>query len=142
MQVFIVGSPYETAESLDPRRLWKQILECDQIIAAIEGKSAWSKHPVILMYKNNVDWLKLYRTTLGLYKAGCLEDAKKCSDIAELIKPSFICDNLIKQMKRRLYTKDKNYYNQWSELGESNINYYFVDNQWLLYENGKLIQKI
>ena len=45
-------------------------------------------------------------------------------------------------MKRRLYTKDKNYYNQWSELGESNINYYFVDNQWLLYENGKLIQKI
>ena len=35
MQVFIVGTVYETAEALDSRRLNKQILEADWIIRAV-----------------------------------------------------------------------------------------------------------
>lgn len=47
MQIFITGSPLETAEALDARRLNKQIIECRQILAAIDGTSkAWSNHPV------------------------------------------------------------------------------------------------
>ena len=137
MQIFIIGTVYETAQALDPRRLWKQILEADQIIGAVEGSGKWSNHPVFFMYRDHLDWLKLYRTTLGLYRSGCLEDAKKCSDTAELLKPDFIGDLLTTQMKRRLYTKDKQYYSQWADLGESDINFYYVSGNWVQYQNGK-----
>lgn len=40
MQVFIVGSPIETAMALDKKRLNKQIIETRQIIDAICGKKA------------------------------------------------------------------------------------------------------
>ncbi len=43
-------------------------------------------------------------------------------------------------MKRRLYTKDNNYYSQWKDLGESDVNFYYVDGNWLHYKNGKLIK--
>ena len=137
MQIFIVGTVYETARALDPKRLWKQILETDQIIAALEGNAAWSNHPVVLMYKNHIDFLKIYRTVLGLYRSGNLEEAQNLSNTAELLKPDFLGPYLYDQMKRRLYTKNKNYYNQWSDLGESDINYYYVDGKWLQYQNGK-----
>ncbi len=137
MQVFIIGTVYETAEALDPRRLWKQILEADQIIKAIEGQSKWSRHPVFEMYRSHIDWLRLYKTTLELYRSGCLDDARKYSDTAELFKPDFIGPYLTDQMKRRLYTKDKEYYKQWADLGESNINFYYVSGSWLQYQNGK-----
>lgn len=39
MQIFIVGSILETAKALDKRRLNKQIIECKQILAAIDGES-------------------------------------------------------------------------------------------------------
>ena len=32
MQVFIIGTPFETAESLDKKRLNKKIIECKQIL--------------------------------------------------------------------------------------------------------------
>lgn len=139
MQIFIVGTVYETAQSLDPRRLWKQILETDQIIAALEGNAAWSGHPVVLMYKDHIDFLKLYRSTLGLYRNGNLEEAQRISDLAELLKPDFLGPLLYDQMKRRLYTKDKNYYSQWKDLGESDTNYYYVNGEWRKYKNGKRI---
>ena len=39
MQVFIIGTPFETAKSLDKKRLNKQIIECKQILKAIDGES-------------------------------------------------------------------------------------------------------
>ena len=39
MQVFIIGSALETAQALDKKRLNKQIVECKQILNAIEGKT-------------------------------------------------------------------------------------------------------
>ena len=60
MNVFIVGSPIETARSLDKRRLNKQIIECQQILDALEGKKAWSNHPCTLQYKGYERWLSNY----------------------------------------------------------------------------------
>lgn len=34
-------------------------------------------------------------------------------------------------------TKDNNYYKQWSYLSESQENWYFVNNSWKKYINGK-----
>lgn len=137
MQIFIVGTVFETAQALDSRRLWKQILEVDQIIAALEGNVAWSNHPVVLMYRDHIDYLKLYKESLSLYRNGDLDGAMKLSESAELVKPDFLGPLLYNQMKRRLYTKDKIYYSQWSDLGESDINYYYVDGKWLQYQKGK-----
>lgn len=32
MQIFIIGTPFETAKALDRKRLNKQIIECQQIL--------------------------------------------------------------------------------------------------------------
>ena len=65
MQVFIVGSPLETARALDPKRLNRQIQETKVILAALNGAKAWSNHPCVLQYRGHEGWLKIY--------SGCLE---------------------------------------------------------------------
>ena len=43
MQVFIIGTPLETAMALDAKRLNKQTIEARQILKAIVGDSkAWA----------------------------------------------------------------------------------------------------
>ena len=140
MQVFIVGSPFETAKALDLRRLNKQIIECKQIYNAITGESkAWANHPCTLMYKNHPCWLAWYTSCLCYYKDGMECAAKECSDFADNKKPPFHTKEYFDQMKRRLYTKNPNHYKQWSDLGESEVNWYFVDGEWRYYKNGKRI---
>ena len=67
MQVFIIGTPLETAIALDPLRLNKQILETQQILYALNGKKAWSNHPCVLQYKGHEKWLEHYLSCLTLY---------------------------------------------------------------------------
>ena len=150
MQVFIIGTPYETAVALDKRRLNKQIIELGQIIDAINArihtrkKVAWINHPVTKMYQDHIEWLYNYGEVLDLVRLGHTWDnsylLQNTNTEAMLKKPYFHCQEFFDQMKRRLYTKDKQYYSQWSNLGESNINWYFVDGEWIKYENGKRIK--
>jgi hypothetical protein len=53
MQVFIIGSPFETAQILDNKRLNRQIQEAQVILDALNGKKAWSNHPCVLQYKGH-----------------------------------------------------------------------------------------
>lgn len=143
MQVFIVGSVLETAKALDSRRLNKQIIECRQIIDAIQGTGkGWFNHPVVKMYEDHTNWLRCYMWCLEEYQ-------KKQSDALMLMhynkyceenKPDFLNDAFFTQMKRRLYTKDNKYYKQWADLGESEENWYFVDGEWRKYIKGKRIE--
>ena len=63
---------------------------------------------------------------------------------ASFHRPNFHTKDYFNQMKRRLYTKDKSFYNQWNYLGESNINWYYDNNEnkFIYYENGKRIKNI
>ena len=145
MQVFVVGSPLETAMALDIPRLKKQIIECHQILAAIHGESkGWIHHPVVLMYSgpNSVRWLSVYADILEGYLAG-YSGLMELDKEAKEITPPFHTPEFIKQMKRRLYTKNPEHYKQWAELGESQDNHYWSPSQqkWLVYRNGKLIQE-
>jgi hypothetical protein len=143
MQVFIVGSVEETAQALDKRRLNKQIIECNQILDALYGVGkGWFNHPIVKMYKGYEKWLCCYKWYLEEYQ-------RKDSDLLMLMhynkfcednKPPFLTEDYFNQMKRRLYTKDNNHYKQWEELGKSGINWYFVDNEWRYYKNGKQIK--
>lgn len=135
MQIFIVGSIFETIQVLDKKRFWKQILETRQILNAIKGISTgWRNHPIVDMYRKHVDWLDLYLLAFEAYHGGNIEQALNLSDEAEKIKPGFLYSlDYIENMKKRLYTKDKNHYSQWESLGESKVNYYYVSGTWKKY---------
>ena len=145
MQVFVVGSPLETARALDPKRLRSQIREAYVILSAIHGEvKGWIHHPVTLMYSepNSVRWLQMYADILEGYLAG-YSGLMELDKEAKEITPPFHTPEFIKQMKRRLYTKNPEHYKQWAELGESQDNHYWSPSQqkWLVYRNGKLLQE-
>ena len=54
--------------------------------------------------------------------------------------PKFHTEAYFNQMKRRLYTKDKAFYEGFKHLGESFINWYYVDGEWLYYKDGKKVK--
>ena len=58
------------------------------------------------------------------------------------ITPAFHTPEFIKQMKSRLYSKDKQKYERYAEYGESDCNWYWSPTQqkWLVYREGKLIE--
>lgn len=147
MQVFIIGTPLETAMALDSRRLNKQIIECRQILDALNGAKAWSNHPCVLQYRGHEGWLKIYSECLELEllrtpnnDATITAIQAVASVMAEKLTPCFHTQEYFDQMKRRLYTKDKEHYKQWADLGESDENWYFVDGSWQKYVNGKRIE--
>lgn len=139
MQVFIVGTAIETARALDPRRLNKQVIECYQILSALDGAKGWKAHPAVQQYKNHQQWLKNYTYCLESYRKGKLNAAEINSWNATLTRPSWHTPEYFDQMKRRLYTKDPDYYRQWEHLGKSEVNWYYVDGEWKHYKNGKII---
>lgn len=141
MNVFIIGSPLETAEALDARRLNKQIIECTQIEDALSEKSAWSNHPCTLQYWAHRKWLFLYARCLYWYKNKDFKLAKRNSDLCDLIRPPFHTREFFDQMKRRLYTKNPEHYKQWESYGTSEENWYWSPTEYKIikYVNGKRV---
>lgn len=143
MQVFIIGTPMETAMALDPLRLNKQLLETQQILDALNGKKSWSRHPAVLQYRGHETWLRRYKRVLEEVKSGCREGVKcKYHDFrAKETTPSFHTQGYYDQMKRRLYTKNPEHYKQWAHLGCSDENWYWSheENRFIKYVNGKRI---
>lgn len=137
MQVFIIGTVYETAAALDARRLNKQILEADWIIKSHTGEMKPKNHPVYKSYADHLTWLGAYKSCLECYRAKQYDLAKDFSDTCEICKPSWHKKDFFDQMKRRLYTKDNNHYRQWSHLGETDVNYYYVNGELWKYKVGK-----
>ena len=144
MTIFLTGTIADTANDLDNKRLNRQIQECGWLINMVEGTGKWKNHPCNFMYKDHIDWVKKYRECLIAYKNKDYELCRQLSDEAEIIKPEFICEELYINFKKRLYTKDPVKYKQWEYLGKSDANYYFIDNKWYKYENGKkeIVDKI
>lgn len=140
MQVFIIGSPLETARALDQKRLNRQIQETKVILAALNGAKAWSNHPCVLQYRGYEWWLDNYKKCLECYAMGDIVRAAVYSILADAIRTDWHTYEYYDQMKRRLYTKDPKHYKQWAELGESDCNWYFVDGEWRKYVNGKRIE--
>ena len=139
MNVFIVGSPLETAQVLDGLRLNKQIIECRQILDALNGKKAWSNHPCTLQYRGHERWLMNYMSCLLRYRSEEIERAATSSEWCDLDRPPFHTEEFFTQMKRRLYTKDNNYYAEWAYLGTSEENWYWSpgEQKIIKYVNGK-----
>ena len=140
MQVFIVGTPFETAMALSKRHLNNQINEAKIILDALNGAKAWSNHPCVLQYRRYEWWLDNYKKCLEGYAMGDIVRAEVYSILAGAIRPDWHTYEYYDQMRRRLYTKDPKHYKQWAEFGESDENWYFVDGEWRKYVNGKRIE--
>lgn len=147
MQIFIpYQSPLYCAKTLyGDKRFQKQIIECKQILAAIDGAIPWSKHPCVLMYKEHRKWLYYYMQVFTAYR-----DYKKGNDkalvaalfydgYAEKVTPPFIDDAICIQHRKRLFTKNSEKYPQFAEYGTSEENWYYVSGQIVKYVNGKRI---
>lgn len=146
MNVFVpYKSPLECAKALyGDRRFNKQIIECRQILDAIDGKKAWSAHPCTLMYKPYRVWLSYYMDCLYFYREHrnhgmSILVADNYSKKADEYRPPFLTDEFCNQHKRRLFTKSPDKYPQFAEYGTSEENWYFVDCELLKYVNGKRI---
>lgn len=139
MNVFIVGTSFKTAQALDRKRLNKQIIECQQMLRAIDGAKAWHNHPCTIQYRQYREWLELYTLCLVAYRNGHDRCAVTWSMMAEDVRPLFHTTEYFDQMKRRLYTKDPVHYAQWANLGISDTNWYFVNDEWRYYRKGKRI---
>lgn len=63
MQTFLPFKDFEkSAEALDNKRLFKQIVECKQILKAIADPSyGWQHHPAVLMWKGYYGYLRKYQ---------------------------------------------------------------------------------
>jgi hypothetical protein len=141
MQVFIVGSPLETARAMagDTRRYNKQIIEVGQILDALNGNSAWSNHPCVLQYRGREEWLRAYKECLEWYVRGDEGKALWASTLADYWRPMFHTQEYFDNMKARLYTKNTQHYAQFAEYGTSDYNLYYVDGEWRKYVNGKRV---
>lgn len=140
MQVFIVGSPLETARALDSKRLNRQIQETKVILAALNGAKAWSNHPCVLQYKGREEWLRAYKKCLEWYVRGDEAKALWASNLADYWRPLFHTQEYFSNMKARLFTKNPQHYAQFAEYGRSEENWYFVDGLWRKYVNGKRVE--
>lgn len=142
MQVFIVGSPLETAMALDSARLRKQILETQQILDALNGAKAWSNHPCVLQYRGYEFWLRCYKRVLEeVQKSGGASIRSKYFNYrANETTPYWHDQMYYDNMKARLYTKNPQHYAQFAEYGTSDYNLYYVDGEWRKYVNGKRVE--
>ena len=140
MQVFVIShNPLETAKVLDPKRLNKQVLECQWILDGYMYNTRALNHPIAKMYANDLNWLTLYQKTLECYRNGDVEKAEVFSKEAMKITPSFLTQEYMDNFKKRLYTKDKEHYKQYKDYGTTETNMYFVNGEWIMYKNGKRI---
>lgn len=143
MQVFVPYlNPFYTAQALDKRRLNKQIIECGQILRAIDDETApWSHHPIVTMWKQHRDWLWWYRDCLDNYRRRNVEVAREIGAICFDKYPRFLTSDFCVQHRRRLYTKDPEHYSKfgWGGYGTSDENWYYLDGKVVKYVNGKRI---
>ena len=66
MQTFLPYSDFlSSAGCLDSKRLWKQVLEADQILRTLAGvRQGWQNHPAVRMWRGYEDALLSYRDTI------------------------------------------------------------------------------
>ena len=128
MQTFLPYPSFmESADVLDKKRCWKQVVEAAQIISVLEGKSvAWQNHPAVKMWSGHIPALKAYfnsflnvsviqhgiKTKYVYYK----NEWKSVSEIKNIYPTSqdkpwwFGNEDFHRAMRARLIEKDEAFY--------------------------------
>lgn len=137
MQTFL---PYEDfkkiAECLDDKRLYKQIVECKQILKALEAKKlgtnyGWKNHPAVLMWEGFEDSLRYYQWVMfrewSWRRWRFNVSGEWGINISDIELPHWVYDdNLQVSHRAMLHRKDPEHYSQFElESDEWNSNEYW-----------------
>lgn len=125
MQTFLPYSSYEkSAERLDNKRLNKQVLECYQILKALNGETkGWVNHPATLMWKGFEQSLVSYAivccneyTKRFGKKSGLLEKIEAYKSDQPNVKPWWVgLESFHQSHRSNLYRKNSEYYHNFKD---------------------------
>lgn len=90
MNIYVFGSPYNTARLLSKEERMKQICAAQRVMSAINNGDF--SDPRVAQYKGHIQWLKYYRLCLSSYRhdhTTAQEIAFMYSDKADKIRPIF-----------------------------------------------------
>lgn len=123
MQTFLPYSDFgKSAEILDKKRCWKQVIEAKQIISVLEGETtAWRNHPAVRMWEGYIDALKYYFDMMLQYAKGkhniqtkyqyILQGKFTPLDFRNIKYPWWLGDeDFHRAMRARLIEKDREFY--------------------------------
>lgn len=130
MQTFL---PYKdfllSAQVLDKKRCWKQVVEAKQIIDVLEGKTvAWSNHPAVKMWEGHIDALKAYFNAFLMVSE---ENHNINTKYTYFLVPSLNTiempwwlgnKDFHRAMRARLIEKDRTFYLQWFSKYDEGFN--------------------
>jgi len=139
VNTFLIGSFQFTADTLDKKRVFKQLLECLQCINIIEAKQkdpnvkiGFMDHPVIKIWEKFLDPLKLYFNTIlnvciKKHKFNTTMEYYDIPDEDEIKMPWFLnFMPFIYSHRARLYQKDPNYYKDKFEFPKEYLNIGYI----------------
>jgi hypothetical protein len=137
MQTFLPsGSSIFAAQSLDSKRLNKQILECYQILNVLAGNSmGWRNHPAVLMWKGHEGALLEYvRDMIKEAKHRGIKTENNEANINRIAskswnteKPSWMTNKetlsrVVATHRANLYRKDPIYYAEYANAVNHKLN--------------------
>ena len=128
MQTFLPYADFaKSAACLDNKRLNKQIVECKQILMALNGETqAWKNHPAVLMWKScegglweyAVDCLGEYRNRTKDLHSLHIWTLGYWMKVGDIVYPKWLCYEPFHSMHRAvLLDKDPEWYGKfgWTE---------------------------
>ena len=143
MQIYLIGTSFETAKSLSQKDLEDQIKVCKKVLKIINDKKEITKNdlPIVQQFKYDYGWLRKHYIILRMWKEQRLPFIKYVSRASICQMFPFYDEDVEDQMKRRLYTMDNEYYKDWSYLGESEEEWYWSwdEDKYVKYVNNERI---
>ena len=132
MNTFLPYSSFkESADCLDKKRCFKQVVEASQIINVLEGKSVgWKNHPAVKMWIGYTPALiEYYNTFWQVCKDKWKIRFNKLQPISnnnEVIYPQWLGDETFHSLMRaNLLRKNKEYYSQFNWTEQPAEGYYW-----------------
>lgn len=131
MQTFLPYPDFQkTVECLDYKRLGKQRVEAFQILKAINDPNySWRKHPIVKMWLNYEDALKLYMNTcIKEWINRGYNNTMKIEKVKNKIKyPSWLGNKKLHASHRsNLLRKEPNYYSKFGWKEPNNLDYVWI----------------
>jgi len=140
MQTFLPFPSFEqTANVLDNRRLFKQSMECKQILSAILGASnGWRNHCITRLWENNPDHLLNYWKAINweLVNRNMKFIPTPEWKIPETRKPDFLGKEFFHSAYRaHLLAKNQEWYGSFSWKESPKFGYYSItkEGDWKFY---------
>ena len=128
---FPVPNSLVSADILDKKRCFKNLVESQQILNTIEGRSkGWINHPAVKMWVGHANALKDYSNSffdicINKHKIN-IQKLKKYKIVGNILYPKWVGDERFHSSHRsNLLRKDKIYYSKFGWTETPNLPYWW-----------------